>query len=379
MPNSDLPSEKLPIRAQKLDQSRKRSLEFLLLVVGKQLLAENRDGKDNTFFQEGKKVLETLRIDEDGENWTISTSTQTLKVAKNSFKFYQRQKNMDIEVGFPQNQLTARDILRQFLPNLGEETAINANTSGNFKQTIRDPYKNQYAFLIVLQVAFLYFSPSYLGLNLNYLIFTWIIQSIYTLFGSFSKTKNQRTVFYLSLFSSVLGISSAAYFHVLQEQTGHLTENLLIISLVYSGSVFIGSLSSQLQSTKKLMLSLVQSTVGILLSLFFLIQHLNQLVHFSRPLILGTLISAIFFLPIFSWKIIDNLGRNKILNQKLVNYGSPILILIIVASCNIHWNTLLLFTAILLVNFVYNIFKGGRIGYFDLVFTNAAFFAGLIS
>jgi len=118
--------KKFQIRATQEDQSRLKSLEFLLLAVGRQVTSEQLKTKETQNVQKIRDTLKTLKVVEDGENWTITTNDSKVSVNKNLFSFYRR----DSSTAFPvqnNNAVNALKVLQELLGLQIESSPVSRN------------------------------------------------------------------------------------------------------------------------------------------------------------------------------------------------------------------------------------------------------------
>ena len=80
--------ERIILKGNNPDESRKRSVYFLLLVTGRQIASQ----ADSEAKKQINNILNTLEVEEDSDNWILKNSENgllILEVPKSNFKFYQ--------------------------------------------------------------------------------------------------------------------------------------------------------------------------------------------------------------------------------------------------------------------------------------------------
>jgi len=175
MADSIIP-ERIILKGNNPDQSRKRSVYFLLLVTGRQIAST----ANSEVKKQINNVLSILEVSEDQENWILKSSEDghlIVEVPKSNFKFYQISRDDQLRPGVD-NQIQAKKIWIENILTGKEIAQEKRNSAANIFSNLKksgDKLLLSIAFpLIILTILFLvkgeYFDPFYLNLFILCLI-----------------------------------------------------------------------------------------------------------------------------------------------------------------------------------------------------------------
>jgi len=145
-----------PIKRLNPDKSRSKSLYFLLQAVARTLSLSKTDRETL------KSGMATLSINENHENWIISTELQkkSLSIPKSNFKFYKHSDSSEIA---DQNKAEASKVILSLFPTLELNRLVNTKFAKAKDELMS--YFLKYSILI------LYAAASFLAKDINILLF----------------------------------------------------------------------------------------------------------------------------------------------------------------------------------------------------------------
>jgi hypothetical protein len=361
--------KKFQIRATQEDQSRLKSLEFLLLAVGRQITSEQLKTKEKQDVQEIRDTLKTLKVTEDGENWMITTKDSKVTVNKTLFSFYRRDSSTTVPIQ-NNNALNARKVLQELLSLQIESNSVSRKEKYpvlSQPQLLSRIYS--YFLLILFFLAEIFDSM----LVKNTLVVYWFVYVVIFLLAGFLKRRQNIILFSICASGSIVPLVMSSFTASKMSFT-FLNQTSLYISTILF--IALNLIPTKTEFRKLGKDSLLEKKVLVHL---FCVMGVVYLAINNSELILKELFEILLIIsPLVVVKLFDKIEKRVFSSLfRYIILSIPTIFLL----SRLEFEPLrqvVLFLLILISTQLYEFFHGTRLNYFNFFGRNAILLAGVI-
>jgi len=369
MDNAESDGKKFQIRATQEDQSRLKSLEFLLLAVGRQITSEQLKNKKTQDVQKIRDDLKTLKVTDDGENWTITTTDSKVSANKNLFSFYRRDSSTVSPVQ-NNNASNAFKVLQELLNLQIESSPALRNEKYLSLSQPQFMHRLQSYFLLIL--CFLSEFVNSMPVN-NFLTVNWLFYIVFFLLAGFLKRKQNLVLFGFSTLGSILILI------MITLNSPKIAISFLNPTSIYISTILLVALDLNLSRREYREISKnILHRKPLLIQLFCLIGVFYLAVR-NSALILNEFVEILSILVPFVFAILFKTAKNRVLKNLLLL--TPLLFATYFFLFRIQFESLgqiIFYSLILISSQFYEFFHGTRLNYMSFLSRNAILIAGVI-